>query len=56
MNKNQFQIVYTVKSRFYDIVGQQEMQRKIEIYRKIETLYSVSFEIGHHTFQRKIEI
>ncbi len=34
----------TVKSRFYDIDGQHQMQRKIE------TRYLVNFEIGRQTF------
>ena len=46
---------YTFKSRFYDIIGQQQVQFKIEMYRKIETLYSVNFQFGHQTFKRKIE-
>ena len=45
----------TVKSRFYVIVGQQLMQRKIEIKRKIETHYLVNFEFGHQSLQRKFE-
>ena len=46
----------TVKSRFYDIVCQYHMQRKIEIKRKIETKYLVNFKRGHQTFQCKFEI
>ncbi len=46
----------TVKSRFYVIVGQHHMQRKIEIYRKIEKRYLVNSEFGHQTFQSKFEI
>ena len=34
-------------------VGQQQIHRKIEIKRKIETRYLGNFEFGHRTFQRK---
>ena len=42
--KGESRSLSTVKSRFYDIVGQQEMQRKIE------TRYLVNIEFGHQTF------
>ena len=46
-------MVNTVKSRFYNIVGQPEMQRKIEIQGKIETLYLVNYKSGQKTFEVK---
>ena len=36
----------TVKSRFYDILSQQQKQ-KIEICFKFETLYTQNLEFGH---------
>ncbi len=38
------------------ILRYQQIQRKIEMHRKIGTLNLVNFEFGHQTFQRKIEI
>ena len=53
---NPSQIIITVKSRFYVIVGQHHMERKIEILHKIETRYVVNSKFGHQTFQRKFKI
>ena len=43
---------WLVNSRFYDIVGQLQMESKIEIKRKFEklTLYKVNFEFSYQTF------
>ena len=38
------------------MIDQQQVQRKIEIYRKIETLYLANFQSCHQTFLLKIEI
>ena len=35
----------TVKSRFYDTVGQQQIQRKIEIERLFEIFYLLDTEL-----------
>ena len=45
----------TVKSRFYDIVGQQQMlsTRKSRYNAKIEIFYLFKFEVAHQTFQLK---
>jgi hypothetical protein len=45
----------TVEPRFYDIVRQRQMYRKIESYRKIETLYVVNRQIRQQGKYRKIE-
>ena len=41
----------TVTSRFYNIFGQKQIQRKIEVQRKIETLYFVNYDFGHVKYQ-----
>ncbi len=49
--------ITTVKSRLYDIDGQHQLQRKIEIYRKIETFYVVILNfVIRLTYLRKFEI
>ncbi len=38
---------YTVKPRFCETVGQQHVQRKIEIWFKVGAFYFVNFKYGH---------
>ena len=45
-----------MKSRFFDIVGQEQIHFEIEMQLKIETLYLVKFAFGSQTFKGKTEI
>ncbi len=44
------------KSRFYDIVGQQQKQRRIEIEPTIKTLYLVNFDMFNIFYLRNFDI